>query len=81
VRPEWRTQLPRRRSLDRNREAAIAFAARSDDLPAVLDDEVFDQRIVSSQGGAHGLGVPDPGNGAALDVGKEKGDGPVGQSR
>ena len=70
ARPEWRMRPQAIRGPTENCETAIAFAAGSDHLTAVLAHQAFDQRIVADQGGAHCVGVPYPGAGAALDVGE-----------
>jgi hypothetical protein len=67
------------RGSTKNRETAVAFAPRSDHLPAIGSYQAFNQRIVPRQYGAHCVGVADPGAGAALDVGEQKGNGPGGQ--
>jgi hypothetical protein len=58
-------------------EAAVGLAAQSDDLAGVVSDQLFDEFIVASQRDAHRIGVPDPGTGAALDIGEQKGEGPI----
>jgi len=57
-------------------KAAVALAARADHLAAMLCHKVFDERVVARQRFTHGLRIVQPGSGAALDVGEEKGDCP-----
>jgi hypothetical protein len=58
-------------------EAAVALASQSDDLAGVVSDQLFHEFIVASHCDAHRIGVPDPGTGAALDIGEQKSEGPI----
>jgi hypothetical protein len=60
----------------KNRKAAVALAAGSDNLAGVLFDELFNELIVATQGDTHRIRVQDPGTGAALDIGEQKSEGP-----
>jgi len=51
---------------------AVALAARSHYMSTALADRGFDQSIVPCKGGTHGMRVPDPSGGAALDVGEQE---------